>query len=200
MSETVRVSSQVAADSFVTFARKVIMLCGSGVLGSKDLNVKEMVQLDIRFHGGQFNQTMASTIKAMQLSLLTSDHCMTTLQELDRVHGQEVLTGSYNKIKLFLSTCNNDNLTCAWVLDQIITALDRKEVGKGDFLLETYKKTRNGSANFVQMAIATKLMVEHCETIVEGLRGVDEALAEKLQEGQVPNEQGRSRRQRGQAG
>ena len=57
MSETVRKSSQVASDSFVTFARKVVML-------GQDLSVKDMVQRDIRFHGGPFNNTMAQNRQA----------------------------------------------------------------------------------------------------------------------------------------
>ena len=178
MSEIVRTSTQVASDSFVTFARKVLLIGGADM----NLNVKDLAQRDIRFHGGQVNTTMVQTIKLMQSSWLSSPDCTAKLNTLDRNHGQEVLTASYNKIKLFLSATKNDAATCSWVLDQMLTALDRKEVGKSDFLLEAYKKPRNGSANFVHMAMSTKAMVEHCDSIVQGLFAMDEALANKLQD------------------
>ena len=174
MSETVRINKKVVSDSFVTFARKVLML-------GKDLSVKDTVQRDIRFLGGQYNATMAQTIKLMQSSLMTPGN-LKKLQDLDRSHGQDVLTGSYNKIKAFLSTTKNDPINCAWVLDQMSVALDRKEVNTGDFLLTAYQKQRNGNPNFVQGALATKLMVEHCDTIVQGLHAVDETSSNALRE------------------
>ena len=127
MSETVHTNKEVVSDSFVTFAREVLMF-------GKDLSVKDTVQRGIRFLGGQYNDTMAQTIKLMQSSLMTPGN-LKKLQDLDRIYGQDVLTGSYNKIKAFLSTTKNDPINCAWVLDQMSVALDRKEVNKDDFLL-----------------------------------------------------------------
>ena len=175
MSETARTTAASSSDSFVTFASKILLI-------DKSVNVKDLALRDIRFQGGKFNTTMGQTIKHMQSSMLSSKDCLARLHRLDRSHGQEVLTGSYNKIKLFLSTTKNEPMTIRWVLDQMLTALDRKEISKSDFLLEAYKKPRNGSANFVQLAMATKVMVEHYETVVSGLATVDATLSQKLQD------------------
>ena len=180
MSETVRATVQATSDSFVTFASKILLI-------DPTLNAKQLAARDIRHQGGLINVTMVQTIKHIQNTFLHSPECMARLQKLDRIHGQDVLTASYNKIKLFLSTVKNDASTSQWVLDQMLTALDRKEVSKGDFLLDAYKKPRNGAANFVQMAMATKLMTEHCISIIDGLSAVDAELSQKLRDNVTSN-------------
>ena len=143
-SEKVRSEAQVDTDSFLVFARKVLLVAASfgaggasrkpgdsssGVSADK-IDIKKLQKFDLRFHGGQFNATMLSTMKAMK-PILESEQCMSLISALDREYGQGVLTGSYNKLKLFHSCIKGNTDTGAWVLETMLTALRRRETGLG---------------------------------------------------------------------
>ena len=170
MSETGRLCMQMGADSFVTFAEKIILH------SQGKLNLTDLVQRDIRFNGGLINATMINVIKSLQ-PMLQSKDVVEKLTQLDRQHGQDVLSGSYNKLKLLLAHLKGDTAMFAWVLESMITALNRKEVTANNFLLQSYQKTRNGSPNFVQMSMATRMMVEHLVALANGVATVDSDLA-----------------------
>ena len=90
--ETVRVSSKVMVDSFISFMDKVFMM--QGVSGSGTINqncVSGLVKQDVRFNGGLIN---ASMVKSMcSLRVLFTARSRELMSLLERRFGYEVLTG-----------------------------------------------------------------------------------------------------------
>ncbi len=176
MSETIRTNAQVSTDSFVTFTLKVNVM-----LGGDRYELKDLVSKEVRYQGGLINQTMIQVMRALQ-PFLESSVVMEKLEKLDREHGMDVLTGSYNKLKLFLSAVKSSADSAAWVLESMIVALERKEVAVDSFVLATYQKKRNGEPNFLSTALATRTTISHLISLAEGVETFDVDLAKLLKE------------------
>ena len=91
----------------------------------------------------------------------------------------EVLTASYNKLKLLMQAVKNNTEVGSWVLATMIVALRRHEVAPSDFTVECYSKGR-AQPSFIQIACANRVIVCHCMSLVESVAQIDAPLAAKL--------------------
>ena len=169
-SEIARQASKVLVDSFVTFAEKVWK-------ASPKIDVKYLQSQDVKFNGGLMNTTMAKTVENLKRAYTqgAKDLCA----NLDRQFGSEILTASYNKVRLMLNAVKSDPENFEWVLDAMTTALRRQEVTPDDFKYDAYQK-KSGEANFIQHAMTVRTVVQHFDAIATSIRAVDDRLGERL--------------------
>ena len=124
VSEFLRASQRVSVNSFLTFAQNVALIGGS----KPDL--RKLMSKDLQYNGGLINAAMLKVIA--QLKTIESDESTYLFRLLDREFGQDILTGSYNKLKLFCSTAKTPAGAC-WILMSQLVALRRQEVTVLDF-------------------------------------------------------------------
>ena len=172
VSEFLRSSQRVSVNSFLTFAQNVALI------GGPKPDLKKLMKLDVQYNGGQINLAMMKVIA--QLKTIESAEVLRLFRLLDREFGHEVLTGSYNKLKLFCAAAKNSE-NAAWILKSQLVALRRKEVTTANFALNAYQKEKTSEeANFMSVAMATRSLIKHLETVLEGVKAVDATLGEKM--------------------
>jgi hypothetical protein len=176
MNEKVRVAQKVSIDSFFTFAEKVTIACG-GVL-----DFKRLVSLDLRFNGGALNQTMFKTLTSVKCVMTPELKAM--LAKLDRQFGMDVLSGSYNKIRLMVNTCIKYNTaeSFLWTVQFLYVSLARGDAAISDFKTEIFSKGKDGSPSWVHECCAQRIVVQHIQSIVSSIFKVDAKLGNDLQE------------------
>ena len=172
LSENIRTVGLLSVDNFVLFAKKIWYM-----MGTEKPDLKKLVSQDVRFHGGLVNTTMLRVITSLKPFLTPEIEGL--LSTLDREFGMEVLTASYNKIKLFLAAVKNSAQVGSWVLATMILALRRGEVNPNDFKVDSYQKGK-GRASFIQVACANLVIVCHFMALAEGVSQLDAPLAAKL--------------------
>ena len=101
------------------------------------------------------------------------------LNTLDREFGMEVLTASYNKLKLLMQAVKSNAEVGSWVLASMIVSLRRQEVAPSDFTVECYSKGKS-QPSFIQIACANMVIVRHCASLVDTVAEIDAPLAAKL--------------------
>ena len=131
VSEFLRSTQRVSVNSFLTFMENVHLIGGS----KSDL--KALMKAQVQYNGGLINAAMLKVMD--QLKKIDSDEVSRLFRQLDREFGHEVLTGSYNKLKLFCTAAKNAD-GAAWILMSQLVALRRKEVTVNDFPLTAYTK------------------------------------------------------------
>jgi hypothetical protein len=144
------------------------------VVGNKH-DLEDLVQEDLHYNGGSVNATVMESLK-----LISTPKVESLMESLDREFGMDVLSGSYNKMKLFVNGVKNQPELAAWVLETMRVALRRKEVEPSDVLLQAYQKSRNNELTFIQTALATCATVSHMIAFAESVGSVDPALSQKL--------------------
>ena len=174
MGELVRLSASAAADSFVTFARKVDVICGCD-----KLELNKLVKLELRHNGSIVNAAMISVIGALRK--VRSPQVDALFASLEREFGSDVVTGSYNKLKLLIGTCKQMPESCSWVLESMLVGLRRKEVRVEDFLLHNFQSNRDGP-NFMQTSLAQMVAINHLVSLKDNVAAVDSSLAKILEE------------------
>ena len=169
--EVIRSQSKVLVDSFVAFAEKVWAY-------NAKIDVKKLQGKGVKFNGGLMNTTMAKVID--NLRRVSSDRSRRLLTQLDREFSMEVLSASYNKLRLVLNHVKADGDMFEWVLETMLVGLRRGEVSADDFKLDAFQK-KSGSANFIQCAIVVYEVVAYLRSLAASVASVDEPLAQKLQ-------------------
>lgn len=173
--EIMRAASKVLVDNFIVFSKKLFR-------AFQKIDVKQLQSKDIKFQGGLMNTTMAKTVEHVKKCL--NDKIDKQYGDLDREYGQEVLTGSYNKVRLLLLAVKQDTDVLEWTLDAMMTALRRSEVTVDDFKVDRYQK-KNGEPNFVQHAVACRAIAMHLSSVADSILKVDEPLGRKLKDNVV---------------
>ena len=173
-SERVREDTKGLIINFVTFADKL------AELDTQDLG--KLQQLKLRFCGGLINATMLKAAQGVKTFLTQESRRM--IGELDRGFGREALSGSYSKMRLLFSGCQNKSSDVAvlveWCLDTMLSMLSRRECSPNDFAVAQFSKSRDGTPSWIAQALATRLIVQHMQTILDNVSTVDAALAAKI--------------------
>ena len=183
-SERIRQETKVAIDNFVVFGDKVAIICGTDKLDAKAqlalLTAKKMA-----YNGGAINQTMLRTIQ--QLRAMTSD-AKITIAKIDREFGKDVLSGSYNKLRLLMYGCSSGARHetvhpeyVEWCCETLLVTLMRKEAEPDEFKVDTFSSSKE-TPSWIQLAIATRAVVEHLATLVQNLGSVNKACSDQLQD------------------
>lgn len=174
-SEKVREDSQVLIINFVTFADKV---CEIG------MDLAQLQKLKLRFAGGLMNATMLKTVQNMKAHLTPESRRM--IGEIDRRFGRDVLSGSYSKLRLLCSGCQNKSsdvsVLVQWCLETMLVMLSRKDCNPNDFTVTQFSRARDGTPSWVSQAIATRVIVQHMQNILDNVAKVDMTLANKIRE------------------
>ena len=174
LSENIRTVGLLSVDNFIVFAKKIWYM--SPAPDKPDL--KKLIHQDVRFHGAIVNTTMMRVILSLKPFLTSQVEDL--LNTLDREFGMEVLTASYNKIKLLMQAVKNNTEVGSWVLASMIVSLRRQEVAPSDFTVECYSKGKS-QPSFIQIACANKVIVRHCASLVDTVAEIiDAPLAAKL--------------------
>ena len=182
LSEAIRVQAKVMCDSFISIMDKVVLSQGVEESGSIPQQcVASLQKMHVRFNGGLFNLSM---LKAMNtLRGLLTDRSRELLSLIERRFGFEVLTGSYNKLRMLANGCHKSGSTgLEWCLETMYMALLRKNLEPGDFKNETFLKGKDGTPSWITMALTQKTVAEHLKTLAEGVAKVDEQLSTTLME------------------
>jgi hypothetical protein len=179
LSESMRVQSKVMIDSFLCFMDKINMITNSEGFAPTGEPVQDLVAKDIRFNGGLIN---ASMMKAMgALGSLVTPECRELCSLLERRFGYDVLTGSYNKLRMLANGCQKQGTgALQWALETMYIVLLRGTLDVSDFKNETFLKGRDGSPSWITVALTQRVVVQHLCTLAEGVGKVDPALAATL--------------------
>ena len=104
LSEAIRVEAKVMCDSFISFMDKIAMSQSAGESGSiPQTCVPALQKQNVRFNGGLINVSM---IKAMNtLRGLMTPQARELMTFIERRHGFDVLTASYNKLRMLANGC-----------------------------------------------------------------------------------------------
>ena len=173
-SEIVRHSTDVLVDSFVTFAQK----CHAW---NDKLELDALKKAGVRFNGCIVSLTMLKAISHMK-NLSPEAHRIIGL--IDRKFGFDVLSGNYNKmLRLMQGThskvAKQDDLIL-WSLQSMHVLLKRGECTQDDFKVDNFIKAKDGSPSWIAQCLVQQLFMEHIHSLVDGVREVDLALADKL--------------------
>ena len=181
--ERLRAETKVAMDSFVTFADKVWLMSGD-----KTPDLQTLQSKGVRFNGGDINVTMLRTIISLKKAL--TPQARSVLGLLDREFGREVLSMSYNKIRLLLqqvSVCSKGgeggdpaSEVLEWVLASLWASLRRKEAEPAQFTVETFTKGRQGEPSWIALAAMQRLIVMHVATIFRSFKECESELAARI--------------------
>ncbi len=175
-SERVREDAKTLVINFVTFADKLQLITG----GRHDLQALQKMKL--RFCGGLVNATMLKV--ANSVCTVMDKRCRTLLSEIDRRFGREVLSGSYNKVRLLIQGCQNKasdhGVLVSWCLETMLVMLSRRDCAPADFTVAQFSKGRDGTPSWVAQAIATRAVVMHMQSILDNISHVDEPLASNI--------------------
>ena len=174
-SEKVREDSQAMIINFVTFADKVYEI-------SEDST--ELQKLKLRYAGGLLNATMLKAVQGVKHYLGPRTRAM--VGEIDRRFGREVLSGSYSKLRLLFSGCQNRSsdvsVLVEWCVETMLVMLTRKDCSPTDFTVSQFTKGRDGTPSWIAQAIATRVIVQHLQNILDNVAQVDAPLAAKIRE------------------
>lgn len=181
-----RADSHFVIDSFLTFADKIRIMSG----GSPQLQVLQ--DKNLRYNGGLINMTMLRTIN--QLGGLTPS-ARAILSEIENHFGREVLSLSYNKLRLLMQQVsasrsqggNHSEIveTTEFVLQSLLVALLRKEATVAEFPNDTFSKGRD-KPSWIAMSRAQRVVVCHLANIVNNLVHVEPALAQRIKTDVLP--------------
>lgn len=106
------------------------------------------------------------------------------ISEIDRNFGRDVLSGSYNKVRLLVSACQQKSgggkEQFVWALQTLLVMLLRKDAGVAEFTVSTFSKGKNGSPSWIAQSLATRAIVRHIFHVVDTAGVVDEKLAKDI--------------------
>ncbi len=173
LSENIRTVGLLSVDNFIVFAKKIWYMTPA----PEKPDLKKLILQEVRFHGAIVNTTMMRVIQSLKPFLTSQVEGL--LSALDREFGMEVLTASYNKLKMLMQAVKNNSELGSWVLATMIVSLRRREVDPSDFTVECYSKGR-GQPSFIQIACANRVIVSHCASLVESVVQIDAPLAAQL--------------------
>ena len=168
MSEVVMLSSKAAADSFVTFARKLAFIT--------KLDLKECMKHNLRYNGAPINSTMVQVI--LNLRKVCDPEVVTLFASLEREFGVEVVTGSYNKLKYLLNAVKCVPESLAWVLETMLVGLRRGSFTAEHFTCTAFSSSRKGQPTFINKALAQMCIVKHLVTATDNVAAVENPVAE----------------------
>jgi len=175
-SERVRDDAKTLVINFVTFADKLQDITG----GKHDLLALQKMKL--HFCGGLINASMLK-VAHLVVSVMSKD-CRKLLSEIDRRFGRDVLSSSYNKIRLLITGCQHKSVPVEsllfWCLETMLVMLKRKECSPSDFTVLQFSKGRDGTPSWIAQAIALRAIVEHMQSILDNVAHVDAALANTI--------------------
>ena len=176
-SERVREDSKQLVINFVTFAEKLEEIC---VSGKKEL--KSLQDMKLRFAGSLINMSMLKV--ANLVAKCVTQRSRDLLGDIDRRWGMDVLSGSYNKMRLLIQGCQNKgdepSVLVSWCLETMMTMLMRKDYAPSAFTVTQFSKQRDGSASWIAQAIATRTVVRYMQSILSNVEMVDAPLANKI--------------------
>ena len=176
-SERVREDSKTLIINFVTFVDKLDVIAGCE---KKDLQVLQKMKL--RFGGSLVNATMLKVAGVLRGAMTPESRKL--VGEIDRRFGREVLSGSYNKLRLLIQGCQGKgsdvNTLVSWSLETMLIMLMRKEFTVNDFTVTQFAKQRDGSASWIAQAVATRTVVQYMQSILANIELVDAPLARKI--------------------
>lgn len=156
--ERVREGTKALCVNFVTFADKVSLIAGAD-----KLDVVALQKRQLRFAGGLINPTMVKTVNGLR-SILTPE-ARNLISELDRRFGRDVLSGSYNKVRLLVCACQqktgDGKEQFVWALQSLLVMLVRKDAGVAEFTVSTFSKGKNGAPSWIAQALAMRAIVLH---------------------------------------
>ena len=175
-SEKVREDSQQLIINFVTFADKI------NQIGVQELAALQ--KLKLRFCGGLINPTMMKAVQGIKSNVNRKSREI--IGELDRRFGRDVLSASYGKMRLLINGCSNRSsdvsVLVEWCLETMLIMLARKDCAPSDFAVSQFSKARDGTPSWIAQAIATRVIVQHMQSILDNVAQVDAVLASKIRE------------------
>ena len=184
LAETIRLSAKVMTDSFVSFMDKICLANGIGVEVSGSLNqaiVNNLQKENVRFNGGLINVSMVRSINSIR-ALLTS-RARELMCLIERRFGFDVLTGSYNKLRMLATGCTKVGASgMEWCVESMYMSLLRQSLEPADFKNDTFLKGKDGTPSWIAMALAQKQVCHHLQSLAEGVSKVDPALSTILME------------------
>lgn len=177
--ERVREGTKALCVNFVTFADKVSLIAGPDKLDIIDLQKKQL-----RFAGGLINATMVKAVTGLR-GILTPE-ARNLISEIDRRFGRDVLSGSYNKVRLLVGACQqktgDGKEQFVWALQTLLVMLVRKDATVAEFTVTTFSKGKNGNPSWISQSLATRAIVRHIFHVVDSAGLVDQKLAQKIKE------------------
>ena len=177
-SEVVREATKVMVDNFVTFTRKVMAM-------PRKLTVQDFAKDGIRFNGSLVNVTMIRTVQA--LHPLLNDEVMGLFLELSKRYGQDLVSGSYGKLRLLVMGVKGSGdvedvgVLLVWALEALLVQLLREEAKASDFTQDTFSKSKDGTPSWIQMSLGQRLCMQQLLNIVRSLQSQDAALADQIE-------------------
>ena len=88
------------------------------------------------------NATMLRTILSLHRVFQETHRAL--LQQIDREYGRDVMSMSYNKLRLLLQGCKNDPDSVEWCLQSALASLRLREMIPDKFTVDTFSNT-NGT-------------------------------------------------------
>jgi len=165
----------VVVDNFVSFTDKVMLMHGE-----KKPDLKTLVAKNLVFNNGPVNATMLRTILSLH-SVFNEQHRV-LLQQIDREYGRDVMSMSYNKLRLLLQGCKNDPDSIEWCLRTALASLRLREVTPDKFTMDTFSNAKDGTPSWMKIALAQRLIVQHMVTISTNIEAVNPQLSSQLLE------------------
>ena len=181
-SETIRTAAKVMVDSFITFQDKVMLVEGVEVSGSlAQTSVAPLQKKNVRFNGSLINVSMIKSMNGLKGMLTTRARELLAL--IENRFGFDVLTGSYNKLRMLTNGCAKVGASgFEWCLETMYMSMLRGNLDASDFRTETFLKGKDGSPSWISVALTQKEVVEHLVSIAQGVAKVDPSLSATLQE------------------
>ena len=182
-SEVIRASSKVMCDSFITFMDKIYMTQGlcPGVGCVPQSCVAPLQKSNVRYNNGLINSSMVKAMSSVG-SMLTP-RARQLMGFIEARFGLEVLTGSYNKVRMLANGCQKVGTEgFEWCLETMYMALKRDLLEAVDFKNETFMKGKDGCPSWISMALTQRTVVQHFVALADGVAKVDANLSNTLRE------------------
>ena len=177
-SERVREDAKTLVINFVTFADRLQEITG----GKQDLATLQKMKL--HYCGGLINSSMLK-VANLVISVMSKD-CRKLISEIDRRFGRDVLSSSYNKMRLLINACQHKSVPVesllTWSLETMLVMLIRRDCSPSDFTVTQFSKGRDGTPSWVSQAIAVRAVVAHMQSILDNISHVDATLASKIRQ------------------